>query len=237
MFFAVELAEWRKVGGFDDAVGAVFAMRAGELDDALQLADVAGPVVGLKLREGAPIEGGSGMAAFSGAAAEHGGGDERDVFETRAERRDEDLDGGDEPVELAIEMACSGERAEIAAGREDHARAFGADASGGESLESLAELDLVGGRELVDAADEESATRSGEAGEKIGAVLEDRLGAGWKQGEGLQDGRGPVGRRDDAERARRRSKAAEGGADLGGDAGEELKQRGRRVSGEGSVGV
>ena len=55
--------------GIDDAVWTLFALRADELDDALQFADVAGPVVSLELREGAAIKCGGGAAAFGGAAA------------------------------------------------------------------------------------------------------------------------------------------------------------------------
>jgi hypothetical protein len=240
-FLLGELAERREMRGVDDTVGAiwitVWAVGPGQLDDALQFADVAGPVVGLKLGNGAAIEGSRRMAALGSAAAQDGAGDQRDVFEPGAQGGDEDLHGGDQAIEFAVELASAGQGTEIAAGGEDHARTFRADAGAGESLEDLAELNLFGGGELVDAADEEGAAWAGKAGEEFGAVVRSGIGDGLgPQRDGLQDRWSPVGV-DQPERARRRAEAAEGGANLGGDAGQEFEERRRSVGRKGTVGV
>ena len=150
--------EERDVDGANPLTGA---LEGGSGDDGFEFADVAGPGIGSEAREDAGGKTAERLIVLPAPVAEKESGEEGDIFFAVAQRGNGEADGGEVTGEVGAEGIGGGEAAQGLGGAGDELKGDGgfggADALVGGTLDEVAELALLVGRELVDAGEIEEA--------------------------------------------------------------------------------
>ena len=113
---------WCGGGGFDQRQqvarldDGALGERGGLRDDAFQLAQIVWPEALLQLGQGGLGEQLGGLAGLVGDPAQQPRGQDGNVLDALAQRRDEDFDRGEARVEVLAELADGGENAQVAIG-------------------------------------------------------------------------------------------------------------------------
>jgi hypothetical protein len=148
-----------EIGGADDAVGG---LEERGLEDARELAHIAGPGVLKEAGEGAGAEDDVALLIAGGDALEQGLGERGDVFAALAQGRNGEADGGEAEGEVGHEQALTGHLAKRRFRRGDENGAAGRAVLQG--FEDAEEQALSGRGEEVDAVEIEEAGEGGGVG-------------------------------------------------------------------------
>src|ERR1035438_6297335 len=156
----------RRLGTFQFADGGVQSSAGGNddgaLDEVLQFADVAGPVVALERMHGGRRNGGDFAIHAAGVLLHEGAHQQRDIIAALAQRRDRERENVEPVIEVGAELPFLHHQREVAVGG-GHQAGVGADGAGTAEalefalLEDAQELGLQLERNLSDFVEEHGA--------------------------------------------------------------------------------
>ena len=140
-------------------------------EDAVEFAEVAGPRAILQLRQSCIGKHLGAVSDATGEAAQEPCGEDRNVFDALAQWRDDELDPGEEGIEIRAEVADCGEGAEVAVGGDQDACAGAAQAGAvrlrrwvaalGAAADEAKQCGLERGREPADSVEVEGSSVGG----------------------------------------------------------------------------